>query len=173
MLREAPASPPIMSQGSYLRVSSFPRGFHPPTPSAVVFPLFISPRRSSLTLPPSAALPRDSESPFSPRYFIAPRSPLRVLYLLVFSGFVFISNAASRMRNVRHVHVRIYKCKYMYVFARIHMWKLNACGPFWRLCERRHACGTHPRHFSLSLSVLLYLSSPSSTRNFSTPDRER
>lgn len=110
----------------------------------------MSPRRSSLTLPPSAALPRDpSESPFSPRYFIAPRSPLRVLYLLVFSGFVFISNAASRMRNVRHVHARIYKCKCMYVFARIHMRKLNACGPFWRLCERRHACGAHPRHFSL------------------------
>lgn len=127
---------------------------------------------SPLVFPPSLSRP-PTESPFSPRYFTAPRSLLRVLYLLVFSGLVFIPNAASRMRNVSHVHV-VYMCKYMYIFARIHMRKVNACGPFWRLCERRHACGpTLSISLSLSFFLFLYLSCPSSTRDFSTLDRER
>lgn len=156
MLREAPASPPIMSQGSYLRVSSFPRGFHPRRAIRRClspfrpFCVFYHPLATPAPLPP----PHDpTESPFSPRYFTAPRSPLRILYLLVFSGLVFIPNAASRMRNVRPCTctcTRVNTCTYSPVY--IHKRKTNACGPFWRLCERRHACGAH----SLSLSFCIY-----------------
>lgn len=60
MLREAPASPPIMSQGSYLRVSSFPRRAHPrrhhrvvfsPSPLPSSIPLSLSCSRSLVSHP--------------------------------------------------------------------------------------------------------------------------
>lgn len=55
-----------------------------------------------------------TESPFSPRYFTAPRTLLRVLYLLVFSGLVFIPNAASRMRTfVVYMYVYVNICMYI------------------------------------------------------------
>lgn len=173
MLREAPASPPIMSQGSYLRVSSFPRGFHPPTPPAVVFlpsvpsvcPI------SPLSLPPP--VPTTIRQRVLLVRVILPLPALSCVY------FIFLSSRDLSLFRTRHLEcVRsscacICICKYMYVFARIHTRKVNACGPFWRLCERRHACGAHPRHHSFSLFLSPRLSSPLNPRDFSTPDRER
>lgn len=121
MLREAPASPPIMSQGSYLRVSSFPRGFHPPTPPAVVFLPSVPSVCPISPFPPPRSYHDPTESPFSPRYFTAPRTLLRVLYLLVFSGLVFIPNAASRMRTfVVYMYVYVNICTYIrsYTYAK-------------------------------------------------------
>lgn len=91
-----------------------PRVSPPTTPSAVVFlpsvPFCVFYHPLAPPPPPPPPHHDPTESPFSPRYFTAPRSPLRILYLLVFSGLVFIPNTASRMRNVRpctctYIHV--------------------------------------------------------------------
>lgn len=173
MLREAPASPPIMSQGSYLRVSSFPRGFHPPTPPAVVFlPSVPSVCPISPFPPPPGSYHDPTESPFSPRYFTAPRTLLRVLYLLVFSGLVFIPNAASRMRTfVVYMYVYVNICTYIrsYTHAKGEcVWPILA---LMRTPPRMR--GPPSASFLLSLFLSLRLSSPLNPRDFSTPDRER
>lgn len=161
--RVSPPAVVFLPFAPFLRVPSLPLPFRSPSPSHSV---------------PSPTDP--TESPFGPRYFTAARpalSLLRVLYLLVFSGLVFIPNAASRMRTFV-MYVCVCMCKYMHVtLARVHTRKRECVWPVLALMRtpprmRGPPSGIAPSLF-LSLSYRISVSPASSPRLLDSRERSR
>jgi len=88
-----------------LRVSSFPRGFHPrrhPPLSSPFRPLWVPLLLSVLPLSP-CSFHDPTESPFNPRYFTSPRSP-RCVY------FIFLSSWDLSLFRTRHLECVLSPC---------------------------------------------------------------